>query len=258
MAASALPPFGLIVPGQPVNFSFTQTAAEQWVAVLQGTPSTFLFFLTQSQPLPQGCGISVYLSSSCSAEAGFVFLGAVLADRPSSLFEVPASLLPPTAGGAATTAAMGPPPTLTVGVSLEEEGSIRNMLEGTPGVNCSFPGVHGSGALMTAGVMNPTRMGYGTPAGGGGVGGRGVILTNNATRYALGERVLEDFCIFISSYIKTLSAETIPAVLTDIFNSGAMGGSGQVAEEYVIMPASFVDRWRQRLAKKMKAAGGGV
>lgn len=243
----SLPCFGVIVPGQPPRYDFCQVGVVQWTLTFDGCPGVFLVFLTMHEPLPVGYGLSIYASShpqSSGEGGGYFFLGAVTAGRPSSLFEVPAALLPPMDVGPSNLSCPVPCPTavtLTVGVALETDEEINNKLGG---------GGAGAAAAAAAGatwMMNPSSSSGQQGA------SVGIYKSNTATKFAFAEKVLHDFYVFVMSFAKTISAATLPEVLSGILNSSSHG-----ATEYVVLPMSFVDDWRRRTERRMKANGGAV
>ncbi|AIN97983.1 hypothetical protein LPMP_204910 [Leishmania panamensis] len=63
-----------------------------------------------------------------------------------------------------------------------------------------------------------------------------------ATKVAIAERILEDLYGFVVSYARTITLG---------FGSGTSGISSIEPGDYVVMPASFVDKWRARLQTKI-------
>ncbi|KPI88782.1 hypothetical protein ABL78_2097 [Leptomonas seymouri] len=68
-----------------------------------------------------------------------------------------------------------------------------------------------------------------------------------ATKVAIAERILEDLYSFVASYARSMSWTG------DCYGGGGNSGlSGVEPGDYVVMPTSFVNKWRARVQTKMQ------
>ncbi|CAG9319970.1 unnamed protein product [Blepharisma stoltei] len=84
--------FGIIIPGQPVIYNFTQISETQWTIDLPspGLINNLTFFL--ASPLPEGYAAA--LSYSIPPFATIEFLGAIANERPSDIIHTAWSFNP--------------------------------------------------------------------------------------------------------------------------------------------------------------------
>ncbi|CCW59836.1 unnamed protein product [Phytomonas sp. EM1] len=183
-------PFGVVVPGRPVWLTFQALDATHWTVALGDAPKSFVVFLTQSVPLPAGCGIEVYLAREMDPNGGFVYVGALTAQNPSSLIQTPNTFLN-----------VDQPVRIVLGLALGTEDSIQNLSQSVK------PQLEE--AQMT-------------------------------TKIIIAERILEDLCNFVLSYARSIK----PGDLVSQYIA--------TEEEHVLMPASFVTKWRDRVMTRLR------
>ncbi|KAG5506437.1 hypothetical protein JKF63_05940 [Porcisia hertigi] len=183
-------PFGVIVPGYPVQTNVSPVDAGRWTINLGVAPESLVVFLTMSEPLPPGYGVGLFLAREDTMS--FQYVGALTQERASSIIKVPAVFLNP----AASTR-------IVLGLALEREEELQNL-----GFTHEQP-LHQSEA---------------------------------ATKIVIAERLLEDLYSFVASYARTLTLGG---------GCGAGDLSSSEAGDYVVMPASFVEKWRTRVQKKI-------
>ena len=75
--------FGIIIPGDPVQYNFVQISETQWTTDIAspGRVNNLTFFL--QNPLPASCALA--LSSSSYPYQSIEFLGAIANERPSDI-----------------------------------------------------------------------------------------------------------------------------------------------------------------------------
>ncbi|CCW67191.1 unnamed protein product [Phytomonas sp. Hart1] len=67
-----------------------------------------------------------------------------------------------------------------------------------------------------------------------------VEAAHMTTKITLAERILEDLCNFTLSYARSIKPGELPSELIT------------ANEEYILMPASFVTKWKERVMTKLK------
>lgn len=205
----------LIVPGFPLVTTLQQIDAARWTCSLGAVPPSFVVFLTGAVPLPAGCGVGVYVSLQNQSEAGYQYIGCLRSERPSGLFSVPLSMLSQEAPNENATGACA-----MLGLAVESLDHLNS--------------------LGDAPVEAQQR--------------------TTSTRIAFAERIVEDFYSFAASYAKLLKsyffAPSQAGFLTpemlqdrDAFLS-SIEAAGE--EEFVVMPISFVNKWRERVMRRVQ------
>lgn len=209
----SLAPCALVVPGQPAVSSFHCIDPTRWTAPLTVTTSrSFVVFLTSV--LPPGTGIGVYISQS-NAGSGFEYVGSLSSDCQSGLFTIPVHLLDDSTHSFSSS--------LALGLSIESEEYLNSLRE---------------------------RPKYSEQS-------------SLATKASVSERLLEDLYAFVSSYAKVLKPFFFIAPHSsawygmtpeqmaerEAFLSSIGDGEG---DEYIVMPLNFVNKWRERLFKRIK------
>eukprot|EP00796_Vickermania_ingenoplastis_P005702 gene5702-4065_t len=208
-AAPAPPPCAVVVPGLPVIVDLVPLDDVRWTLLLDRAPGNFLVFLAGTTPIPDQCGVGVYVSLAGGGSEGFQFVGSLRPERPSGLFAVPVSMLPTSEHTAARP--------LVVGLSIESTDFLDSL-----------------GAVPEEAMQHAM-----------------------ATRIGLAERVLEEFCAFAASHSRQLKAFFfgVPCVglgASEAAERDAFLRSLDETEEYAIMPSSFIDKWRERLLRRIQ------
>jgi hypothetical protein len=109
-------PFGCIIPGCLPNTQFVQQAEDpnKWILPIGFTSESIVIFLTGAAPIPAGQAVGIYLASS--TEMAWEFVGHISNALPSSIVQVPFSLLH-----------VSVPTPLVIGLQLDSEPSVSNL-----------------------------------------------------------------------------------------------------------------------------------
>lgn len=212
--------FAVVVPGFPVVTALQQIDTARWTCSLGGgatPPPSFVVFLTGVAPLPVGCGVGVYVSLPHTET--FAYIGCLRPDRPSGLFSIPISMLSHDNDDVRNRAATGAG---ILGLAIESLEHLHNL---------------GDASAQTE-------------------------QETSRTKVAFAERIVEDFYAFAASYAKLLkpyffaspSPETayLPPELLQERNAFLSSIETAGEEEFVVLPASFVSKWRERVMRRVQ------